>query len=43
MCMSFTLPKMHEIDEEADSDKGFHDEGVKEEAWKRIWSRSLIS
>ena len=43
MCMSFTLPKMREIDEEADSDKGFHEEGVKEEAWERIWSRSLIS
>lgn len=42
MCMSFTLPQMHEIDEEADSDKGFHEEGVKEEAWERIWSRSLI-
>ena len=41
--MSFTLPKMREIDEEADSDKGFHEEGVKEEAWERIWSRSLIS
>ena len=40
--MSFTFPKICEIDEEADADKGFHEEGVKEEAWERIWSMSLI-
>jgi len=42
LCMSFTFPKICEIDEEADADKGFHEEGVKEEAWERIWSMSLI-
>ena len=40
--LSFTFPKICEIDEETDSDKGFHEEGVKEEAWERIWSMSLI-
>ena len=39
--MFFTFPKVRGIDEEADSDKGY-DEGVKEEAWKRIRSMSLI-
>lgn len=40
-CMSFTFPKIRGIDEEADSDKGY-DEGVKEEAWKRIRSMNPI-